>query len=187
MESDEREITAPLDKLVGGQLEGERSLLEDLATQRAESATDRATFILIPGYNGIDLLARYRLVEGHELEAIARRIQGKGRRGGGGLWAKNMAAALDTMATACTGIFYQRDTDPAPQQLTVGGEPVENFGDPKLCEGLKILPMPDSVRKIITLVFKGNDIAISNHAMKLNRWFADTNSEVDDDFMGEAL
>jgi len=167
--------------------DAERSLWDQLAEAREEIAKERETFILIPGYKGLDMYARYRLIEGKELEGIARKMSSKEGRRGGHLWEKNLNAAMDTMALACTGIFYQTDDDKEPQPLTIGGEPVLNYGDPKLPMGLKMDPSINSARKVIFQMFGGKDLVISDHAMKLNRFFTGANLEVDDEFMGEDL
>lgn len=175
--------------LVGaGQLsDEEKSLWDSLSAQREEIAEQRETLIQIQGYTGVDLYARYRLVEGHRLEKIARKAMGK--KGGAkiGSWEKNLAAALDTMAEACTGIFYQLEGMEEPKPVTVGGEEILNYGDPKLREGLKINPAVTSVRGVILSLFGNNDLAVSNHAIKLNRWFSNTSAQVDEDFLGEGL
>ena len=53
---------------------GEQSLLEQLAPARNESAENRETFIKIPGYEetGIDVLAKYKLLTGPEIEEISK-------------------------------------------------------------------------------------------------------------------
>lgn len=164
----------------------EQSLWDQLAQAREESAQARETFIAIPGYKGIDLLARYRLLEGHEIEKIARRSMGKKKqRQAGSMWDRNLSAAMDTMAEACTGIYYQREGDEEPQALAFGDEPIFGFGDPGLVTGLRLDPSLDTVRKVILAMFGGNDLAISDHAIRLNRWFTDTNIDVDEDFLGE--
>lgn len=184
------EITTDVESLTSGQLDNEeQSLLEQIAAQRAEIAADRTTFLLIPGYVGLDILAQYRLPEGKELEPIAKRSRGN-RRGGqsGSLWQRNLAVAMDTMALACTGIYYQRDEDKQPKPLTVGGEAIVNFGDPRIAQAFKLSSdEAGSVRRTIVAVFKGNDIAVSDHAMQLNSWFTGQNSDLNDEmFTGEA-
>lgn len=167
----------------------ETSLFDQLASAREETAENRETFIVIPGYesSGMDLLARYRLVDGPELEEIARRVEGKGKRRQRGLWSKNLSAALDTMARACTGIYIQRPTDEEPVPLTVGGEAVSGYGDPNLKTALKIKDESiDTTRKMIVKVFCDNELAISSHSVKLNRWFQNTGLEVDEELLGEA-
>jgi hypothetical protein len=161
------------------------SLLEALAEARADTAEDRETFIAIPGYEkaGLELLARYRLLSGPEIEAIGRRALGKqGRRR---TFQQGLVAACDTMAAACTGIFFQRPEDNEPQQLTVGGEPIINYGDPKLKQALKIGDDVNTTRGVILSVFCDNELAVVNHSTRLQMWFGDTNSQVDADFLGE--
>lgn len=163
-----------------------QNLLEALAEAREETSEHRETFLSIPGYiekSGIDLLARYRLLSGPEIEAIARKAMGKqGRRRN---FQQGLAAALDTMAMACTGIFFQRPEDDEPQPLTVGGEAIINYGDTKLRRGLKISEDITTARGIILAVFSNNELAVVEHSTRLQRWFGNTNAEVDAEFLGE--
>lgn len=162
-----------------------QNLLEALAEAREETAEGRETFITIPGYekSGIELLAQYRLLSGPEIEAIARKATGKQRSRRN--FQMGLAAACDTMAAACTGIYFQRPEDDVPQPLTVGGEPVINFGDPKLKQGLKIPEEVNTTRGVILSVFCDNELAVVNHSAKLQMWFGNTNSDVDLEFLGE--
>jgi len=159
------------------------NLLESLAEAREESAEHRETFITIPGYDkaGVELLARYRLLSGNEIESIAKKALGgkRARRS----FQQGLAAALDTMAAACTGIFVQKPEDVEPVPLTVGGEPILNYGDPKLKDALKITA--DTARGVIVGVFCDNELAIMNHSARLQMWFGNTNSEMDIEFLGE--
>lgn len=165
-----------------------QNLLESLAEAREESAEDRETFITIPGYekSGIELLARYRLLSGAEIEAISRKAMGGSRRQRRN-FQQGLGAALDVMASACIGIYYQRPEDHAPLPLTVGGQPVENYGDPKLKDGLKIPDEVNTARGVIVSVFCDNEIAVVNHSARLQQWFGNTNADVDIDFLGEEL
>jgi hypothetical protein len=165
----------------------EQSLWGNLAQQREEISQQRETLIQIPGYTGIDVYARYRLLTGDELEKIARRTMGKKSGAKLSTWERNLTAALDTMADACSGIFYQLAGMDSPKPVTVNGSPVLNYGDPKLQEGLKIPSEVKTTRGVILSMFGNNDLAVSAHAVKLNRWFSDTNRDVDDEFLGEGL
>lgn len=165
-------------------LASSESLLESLAAAREETAEDRETFIAIPGYEkaGLELLARYRLLSGPEIEGIARKAMGKNRRRS---FAQGLAAACDTMAAACTGIYFQRPEDDEPQPLTVGGQHIVNYGDPKLKQALKIGDDVTTARGVILSTFCDNELAVVEHSTKLQRWFGNTNSELDADFLGE--
>lgn len=160
------------------------NLLEQLAAVRAETADDHETFITIPGYesSGITLMAKYRLLSGQEVERIAKKAMGKNRKRN---FEVGLQAAMDTMAHACVGIYIQRDEDPEPVPLTLGGDPILNYGDPKLKEGLKLTDFANTTRKVIIEVFCNNELAVMNHSIKLQRWFGNTNSELDDEFLGE--
>jgi hypothetical protein len=160
------------------------SILDALREARDETATHHETFINIDGYekSGIELLARYSLVSGRELEQIGKWFpQGKRLR----TWEVGLAMAMDVMAHACTGIFIRRPEDSEPIPLTVGGEEIVNYGDPKLKTALKLADGLTTTRQIILGVFCDNELSIVGHSAKLQRWFGNTNANVDDDFLGE--
>ena len=166
---------------------GEQSLLEQLAAARNESAENRETFIKIPGYEetGIDVLAKYKLLTGPEIEEISKKLRPKAGGQQRSLWNVNLAAALDTMARACIGIYVQRPTDEEPVPLTVNGEPILHYGDPNLKVALGIDDSVNTTRRVIIAAFCDNELAVSDHSVKLNRWFQNTNRDVDADFLGE--
>src|SRR5438105_575959 len=116
----------PEEELAATPTDEERSLLDSLRKQREVLAETRETFISIPGYedSGLELLARYRLVNGPELEKLDRKTETREKRRGraGSRWATNLGGALDTMALACNGVFIQGEGDETPRPLTVGGE-----------------------------------------------------------------
>lgn len=164
----------------------ETTLFQQLATQRESTASRRETFITIPGYegSGIELLAQYKLLDGPTLERIGTK-NNLGATRKRGLWASNMNAALDVLNTACTGIYFQRETDEKPLPLTVGLQAISGYGDPNLKTALGIDPSIDTARKVIIAVFCDNELAVSNHSIKLQRWFVDANANVDAEFLGE--
>lgn len=167
-----------------------RNLLDQLAEKRREASENRETLIAIPGYedSGITLYAKYRLLTGPELERIAKaQERGKGKQRG--LWTRSLSAACAVMSSACVGIFYQTDEMDEPQPLCFpfpDGQEITGFNDPNLASALKI-ERADTARALITGVFCDNELAVSTHSVKLNRWFGNTNVEVDDEFLGEGL
>lgn len=159
------------------------NLLEQLAAKRQEIADTKETFIPIPGYDKEPplLLARYRLLEGPELAIIGDKI----RREVKGRWDRTLFAAIDTFIAACIGIFVDTgDGKPVPLQLH--GQPIAGFND-DLAEALQFkgdLRENFNHRDVVLGLFAKNDVAITSHAMALNRWFGDTTVDVSQDMLG---
>lgn len=158
------------------------TLLEQLAAKRDEIAATKDTFIPIAGYDREPplLLAHYRLLEGPELAQIASKIRTEFKS----RWDRSINAAIDTLIAACDGIYVDKgDGKPVPLQLN--GQPITGFDD-NLAEALKFA---DKLRenfnhRDVVLGLFTNELAISEHNFRLNRWFGDTSSDVTEDFLG---
>lgn len=163
------------------------SLLDQLAAKRRDVSENRETLISVPGYDNEPplLLIKYRLLEGPEIERIGRRIRAdKSNR-----WDRQVNAMLDLMAAATLGVYVDINGDGEVQQLTVGGDPINQFTT-DLAKGLKFdheLPEPATTRNVILGLFGNNDLAIAEHVARLNRWFSDTSSDVSETFLGGNL
>jgi len=159
------------------------TLLDQLASKRKEIADIRETFVPIPGYDKEPplLLAKYRLLEGPELDRIGSRV----RRDVKGRWDRQITAAIDTFIAACEGIYVDTGDGAGPRPLTLNGEPITGYTE-ELAQALKFaseLPSPATARSVVLGLFTNNDVAISSHAMVLSRWFADTSIDVSQEML----
>lgn len=182
----EDEFTPGVAELVAHDDAQPDSLLETLAAKRKDIAESKETYIPVPGYDRSPplLLVKYRLLEGPELTKIGEkvRMQYKGR------WERSLNAAIDTFIAACLGIYVDRG-DGTPVPLTLNGQPISGFNE-DLAVALKYqdtLPEGGRHSDVVLGLFAHNDIAITSHAMQLNRWFGNTTIDVSEDFLGGNL
>jgi hypothetical protein len=159
------------------------TLLDQLAAKRKEISETRETMVPIPGFDKDPplLLAKYRLLEGPELDRIGTQV----RRQVKGRWERQITAAIDTFVAACEGIYVDKGDGSGPQPLTLDGVPITGYTE-ELARALQFadqLPNPPTARSIVLGLFTNNDVAISTHAMVLSRWFADTSVDVSQELL----
>lgn len=162
------------------------NLLDQLAQKRKTINETKETYIPVPGYdeNPPLLLARYRLLDGAELSRIGDKIQ----RDVKGRWDRQVYASIDTFIAACMGFFVDKG-DGKPVPLVHQGEPITGYTQ-ALAEALQyageVPDGPDHViaRAVAFGLFVNNDVAISEHAFRLNRWFSNTSIDVSQGFLG---
>jgi hypothetical protein len=155
------------------------TILESIRTKRRELFENRSTYISIPGYEEIGLVAQYHLLDGKELDMIGdkvkRQVKNKVDRG--------ILSAVDVFIAACDGLYLSRDGgtyvpfDPGRRGTPLRYEP--ELGSFIGADGA------DTARKVVFALFGDNDAAIGNHSMKLNRWFMNTTRDADEELLGE--
>jgi hypothetical protein len=159
------------------------SLLDSLRKQREEIAGAQSRRFALPGYNG-SLYAEYRLLDSHDANEIVRRAQKQFRKDPD---ESELIASIDLLIKACTGIFGVPDGEQVPLNQIMneegGNYPVPIRYDTSLAEILGF--EASSAREAVMGVFGGNSLAIIAHARGLQMWFANTNADVDFDFLGE--
>jgi hypothetical protein len=158
------------------------NLLEQLAAKRQEISENREVDIPVPGYDMEPplLLIRYKLLDGHALTQIGRRIRSQG---GGDQFSRALNAAVDTFVAACVGMYVDLG-DGQPTPLTYQGEHLKGFTI-ELAEALQFadkLPENATSRHVAMGLFGGNDVAITQHSFVLNRWFQNTSLDVNQEF-----
>lgn len=164
---------------VEGGLPQEGSLLDALTSAREEIASTRDVEIEIPGYakSGIKLFARYKLLDGGELNAIGTKVSAEFKK----QYERVLYAAVDTLAKACIGFSY--DTGDGERHPLMHNDQVITGYNQDLAEALKIPVDPQHpVRSIVFGMFGGHEITLSAHNMRLGRWMTDTSSSVDAEF-----
>lgn len=163
-----------------------KNLVEQLAAKRRLIAETKETFIPITGYDQQPplLLARYRLLDGPELNRIGDKVgrEVKSR------WDRQIYSAVDTFVAACIG-FYVDKGDGKPVPMQHAGAEITGY-TVALAEALQyrdeIPDGPDHIvaRAVAFGLFANNDAAISEHNFMLNRWFANTSIDVSQGLLG---
>ena len=158
------------------------SLFEQLRQAREATAEDTDMFLAIPGYKekGIHLYAKYQLLDGTALARIGRKVQHIKDR-----WQRNLLAATDTIVASCTGMYVDLEEEGNEEgytQLTADGTPINGYSD-ELAAKMNI--QSNSARGVVFGMFAGNELAVVQHSMRLQRWMGNTNLSVDEDFPGE--
>lgn len=162
------------------------NLVDQLAAKRKVISETKETFIPVPGYDQQPplLLARYRLLDGPELSRLGDKISREVK----GRWERQIYASIETFIAACVG-FYIDKGDGKPVPMVHDGSPVTGY-TVALAEALQyrdeIPDGPDHVvaRAVAFGLFVNNDVAISEHAFRLNRWFSNTSIDVSQDLLG---
>jgi hypothetical protein len=161
------------------------NVLDAFRQKRQAIADTKDVLIALPGYDADPprRLARYRLLNGHELTLIGDKV----RREVKGRWDRQIIAAVDTFIASIEGFFVDLGdgSDPVDHPLTYNGEPVTRF-DQTLAEALAF-ENDGTARGVVFGLFGGNEVMVSRHNFQLNRWMSDTSSKVDDELMGGNL
>jgi hypothetical protein len=157
-----------------------QSLLDSLRQRREELTETRDVFIPLPGYDAEPpiLLAKYRLLEGHEINAIAKKVTRETKDS----WTRQTLAAVDTFIAACTGMFVDLKDGQGPQPMTLNGNPILGYNQ-DLATALDF--QSETARQTVYGVFADNDVAIMTHGARLSLWMGDTTRKIDEDFLGE--
>lgn len=160
----------------------ERSLLDTLRAAKEEAEAQETVDIKLPGFekSSIRLYARYRMLEGKEIDERGRKIRREFKKE----FDRQLYGSIDLMIAACEGIFYRTDEDDEPQQLTIGGSPVTGY-TPALAEAFGVaIDDRHPARSIVLGMFNNNDVAIGAHNLRLSLWMADTSTDVDQALLG---
>lgn len=181
--SDKEIIPTPLEEAVNGK--PPESLLEQLAAKRQEISETKEVSIPVPGYDTEPplLLIRYKLLDGSTLTKMALNLR---RQNNTDRWIRALHASIDTFIIACVG-FYVDLGDGNPEPLTYQGEHLTGFNS-KLAEALQFkdeLHESAGPRDVVMALFGYNDVAITQHAYLLNRWFQNTALDVNQEMLLE--
>src|SRR5580765_2030555 len=161
-------------------VESDRNLLDRIRAKRLELAERRSTYITVPGYEDIGLVVQYHLLDGKELDRIAEKVKRQMRD----RVDRGLNAAADTLIAACDGFFLDKgSSEYAPFDPGNRGAPLRY--EKELAEFLGVEEVA-TARDVVFMIFADNDVALANHAMKLNRWFTNTSRDADEEFLGEA-
>jgi hypothetical protein len=168
-----------LGEIASGGQDDESSLLDALAQQRDELATERETDIPLPNYgkSGVTLYVRYRLLDGKDLEKIGKRVISQFKKGQN--YERQLYSSIDVMIEACEGFFVDRG-DGEKQPVTLGGIPISGYGE-QLATALRFADKIDQrspARSCVLNFFGDNIVSIQQHSIVLGRWMGNTTADV---------
>lgn len=167
--------------------EGPESLMEQLRDRRRELAATKETLITIPGFEDSGLACKYRLMDRQETEKIGKRIRKLTKDRGD----FQMLVLVDILIHACEGFWLRREGEVVPLKMNDGnGAPrIERWDQLASFMGYEaeVGEKPPDQRVALYYVFGDNEFAVGQHAIALNRWFANTGVDVDVEFLGEVI
>lgn len=169
----------------------DKSIIDLLKQDAEEIAAIKDVYIPITGWENTNLSIRYRLPEsGAELDRIARKVIQEVKKEN--RFERGLKTAMDTLITLSEGLYVQPVGVDKPVEL----DPNETGAAVNIIDGEEILaPIfgwkpgeADNARKALKKLFGNNDLAIINHAEKLNRWLVDTRADIKTELwqLGEA-
>lgn len=154
--------------------EKEPSIVDQLKQEYEELTNNRTTHIAIPGYERIGLTALYHLPEnGKMIDRIARQVAKDYKD----TYSRNLYTAIDMMLEFCDGLYVQPSnaSEPVTFDPDLSGVPCKF--DARLCEALGWTDVKGA-RQTVSKLFGGNQLAILDHAEKLNRWMRNTKTDL---------
>lgn len=167
---------AEIEETTGG------SVVDMLRRRRQALASETTTDLDIPGYGG-ELFARYHLIDGKQLNAIATKVQKTEREAS----ARALFASIDVLIAACDGL-YIRDHGVEKGVHEVMGEDTPVRYDQRLAEFLQYegaLGANPTARGVVLGLFGNNELAILTHSGNLQRWMMGLEAQNDEEFLGE--
>jgi hypothetical protein len=183
--SEEEEAAAGLGIVSDEEEAAPSTLIENLRAKRKEQSEEQTLLLELPGYNEgyPKLLAKYRLLEGHDVDRIGRNVtrETKDR------WDRQMLTAIDIMIEACLGLYVDEGNGDEPHPLTWNnGNEITGFNE-DLAHALQF--EAHSARDVVFGLFGGrsHDLMIMEHNVRLGRWMGNTSRKVDEELLlGEA-
>jgi len=151
------------------------SILDTFKQELQELASAEFVHIPVKGYEQTGLTIKYRMPDsGQELERLSRQVMRQQKD----TYSRNLMISMDTMIYLCEGLYVQPQGVEEPVML----DPNET-GEPCRFDGYlaRIMGMngaPESPRAILKRLFGGNDLAVIDHAERLNRWLQNTKADL---------
>lgn len=158
-----------------------QSVVDLFKQEQAEIASAKDVKIPVKGYEQTGLQIQYHMpADGKELDAIGTRINKQTKDA----YSRNLFMAMDTMIHLCDGLFVQPNVEGEPEVT----EPVildpDGVGEPmhfdeRLARMMGMNePEQASARQVVKRLFGNNELAIINHAERLNRWLQNTKADL---------
>jgi hypothetical protein len=161
------------------------TLADQLRERRTEIAESKTVMLPLTGYEKYGVQVQHRLVDRTEVEDIGRRILNETRDRG----ERNMRILLDTIITSTVGFYHQIEVEEPTEILNDldGDARVTNWGQFAQYLGWRVAGEDSYARAAVYWVFGGNEFAIGQYGIMLNRWMGNTGIKVDEEFLGEIL
>lgn len=170
--------------------DGPQSIQDRLRAKRQHIADTHETYIQLPGFEEAGLQVKYRLLDREDVKRIAKNIQGSNGKQRMDRADFQMLLLMDTIINATEGFYTQEPQDEGPQPLMESDDEtspqittwtqMSKFMDP---EGVG----EDRQRAALQFCFAGNEFAIGQHGINVQRWMTNTNLDVNETFLGEVV
>lgn len=168
---------------MSGDALGPENLMNQLRAKREEIANTRDTFLPITGYEDLGLQVQHRLMDRPEVEKIGRKVFHEVKNRG----ERQMRILVDQIIQSTIGFYIQREEDDEPVQLSDennGDEDIERWDQMAAYLGWD----PNgNARSALYYVFGGNEFAVGQYGILLNRWMGNTGLNVDEALLGEGV
>ena len=161
------------------------SLAEQLRARRAEISETKEVLLPVIGYEEFGLMAKHRLMDRPEVEKIGRKVMSETKNRG----ERNMRILLDTVINSTVGFYIRQNEEEEPSPVldaSIGDVQVLNWGDCARYLGWDP-KYGDDARSALYFVFGGNEFAVGQYGILLNRWMGNTGINVDEELLGEGL
>lgn len=151
------------------------SVLDTFKQELQELTSAESVHIPVKGYEQTGLTIRYRMPDsGQELERLSRQVMRQQKD----TYNRNLMISMDTMIYLCEGLYVQPEGVEEPVMLDPDetGEPCKF--DRTLATLMGMNGNPESPRTILKRLFGDNDLAVIDHAERLNRWLQNTKADL---------
>jgi len=151
------------------------SILDTFKQELHELTSAESVHIPVKGYEQTGLTIKYRMPDsGQELERLSRQVMRQQKD----TYSRNLMISMDTMIYLCEGLYVQPEGVEEPVMLDPDetGEPCRF--DRTLAGLMGMNGAPESPRTILKRLFGDNDLAVIDHAERLNRWLQNTKADL---------
>jgi hypothetical protein len=159
--------------------DGPQSLMEQLRAKRQEIAERKDILIPLAGYEAEGLYVKHLLLDRPRVEIIGEKVMRETKDRG----ERNQLILIDLIIASTAGFFIasRLTVDPEPLKHEETGELINQWDQLAIYLG----GQPTTAREAVYWIFAGNEFAVGNHGIALNRWFTNTGLDVDLDLLGE--
>lgn len=162
------------------------SLADQLKARRTEIAEAKDVMLPLTGYEQHGVLVKHHLMDRSEVEAIGRKVMGETRDRA----ERNMRILLDVIINSTDGFFIKPEDADIPEEILDdrnGNLPVYGWDGFAAYMGWMPIDGPGDARSALYFVFGGNEFAVGQYGILLNRWMGNTGIKVDEELLGEVL
>jgi hypothetical protein len=161
------------------------TLADQLRARRKEIAESKTVMLPLTGYEEHGVLVQHHLMDRVEVEVIGRKVLNETKNRA----ERNMRILLDVIINSTDG-FYLQPEGADPDEIRDdrnGNEPVYGWDGFARYLGWQQNVGEGDARSALYFVFGGNEFAVGQYGILLNRWMGNTGLKVDEEFLGETL